>query len=244
VRGLALTDDICSAVLATAAGSTGYRVPVVTLAEDLYLLGSDAASGRLLVDPVHLDLGLGGALLLDLAMRERVTLVDEHVILTREGPTGEPLLDTALAEIVRAPRGHDPDHWVRHLGHAAHRTVQRRLVDLGVLRREDDRILRVIPVHRTRETDGRLHHELVDHLHDAVVLDHPPSAETAALAALALALGLDRHLFPRADRRAVTERMAEVAATCPEAAWVATAVRSAVVGVDAAMGIVPGPATY
>ena len=43
---------------------------MVTLAEDLYLLAGDGASGRLLVDPVHLDLGLGGALLLDLAVRD------------------------------------------------------------------------------------------------------------------------------------------------------------------------------
>jgi hypothetical protein len=217
---------------------------MVTLAEDLYLLASDASSGRLLIHPLHLDLGLGGALLLELAMRERVTLVDEHVTATREGATDEPLLDTALGQIAHAPRAHDPDHWVRHLGRNAHHRVQRHLVDLGILRREDERILRIIPVHHVHETDGRLHHELVDHLHDTVVLGHPPSAETAALAALAVAIGLDRQLFPRADRRAVTERMAEVAGAYLEVGWVAIAVRSAVIGVDAAMGVVPGPVAY
>jgi hypothetical protein len=81
--------------------------------------------------------------------------------------------------------------------------VQNCLVEIGGLRREDRRVLRVFPVHRTRESDGRLHHELIDHLRDAIVLGRDPMQETAALASLALAVGLDRHLFPRSDRLAV-----------------------------------------
>jgi len=95
---------------------TRYGLGVVTLAEDLYLLADDPATGRPLIDVTHLDLGLGGALLLDLAVRERVALLDEHVTLTGEGTTGEPLLDAALATIAERTRAYGPDHWVRHLG--------------------------------------------------------------------------------------------------------------------------------
>jgi hypothetical protein len=218
-------------------------VVVVTLAEDLYLLALDVTGGRLVIEPLHLDLGLGGALLLDLAVRERVASADGHVAMILEEPTGEPLLDAALAEIGRA-RAHDPGHWIRHLGRGAHHRMQDHLVDLGVLEREDSHVLRFIPVHRTREADGRLHHELVDHLHDAVVLDHPPSSESAALAALALAVGLDRHLFPRADQRAVRRRMTEVAAECSAAAWIAASVSAAVNALDAGLGVLPGSITY
>jgi hypothetical protein len=218
-------------------------VVVVTLAEDLYLLALDVTGGRLLIEPLHLDLGLGGALLLDLAVRKRVAPADGHVAMVLEEPTGEPLLDAALTEIGRA-RAHDPGHWIRHLGRGAHHRVQDHLVDLGVLERENGRVLRFIPVHRIREADGRLHHELVDHLHDAVVLDHPPSSESAALAALALAVGLDRHLFPRADQRAVRQRMTEVAAECSAAAWIAASVSAAVNALDAGLGVLPGSTTY
>ena len=149
---------------------------MVTLAEDLYLVACDDTTGRLLIEPAHLDLGLGGALLLDLAMRQRVALVGGHLTVTGDAPTGEPLLDATVAAVVRPGRAHGPDHWVRHLARGAHRVVQDRLVDVGVLKRDDHRLLRVIPLHRTHETDGRLHHELADHLHDAVVLGHPSHA--------------------------------------------------------------------
>ena len=212
---------------------------MVTLAEDLYLLAVDGTTGRPLIEVTHLNLGLGGALLLDLALRHRVALVDAHVTATGEAPTGDPLLDAALAAIAGEARAHGPDHWVRHLTRGARHAVKHRLIDAGVLRRDDHKILRVISVHRTHEADGRLHHELVDHLYGAVVLGHQPATETAAVASLALAVGLEPHLFPRSDRRAIKRRMVEVAGTCSDGEWVGTAVAPAVNAVDATMGITP-----
>jgi hypothetical protein len=213
---------------------------VVTLAEELYLLADDSATGRPLIDTTHLDLGLGGALLLDLDLRDRVALVESHVAVTDPAPTGDPLLDAALATVSSATRAHDPEHWIRHFARGARHAVQDRLVATGVLQRDDRKVLGFIPVHRTHEADGRLHHELVDHLHDAVVLGHRPSRETAALASLTLAIGLERHLFPRSDRRVVEQRIAEIA----EGRWVGSAVRHAIDAVNAALGITPSPGSF
>jgi hypothetical protein len=207
---------------------------VATLAEDLHLLATDA-TGRFSIDTAYLDLGLGGALLLDLVLRDRVTLVDSRVAVIDPTPTGDPLLDAALADLAAEARAHDPEHWIRQLARHARHAVQDRLVDTGVLARDEHKILGILPVHRTHEADGRLHHELVEHLHDAVVLGHRPSHETAALASLVLAVGLERHLFPRSDRRAVKQRLADIA----EGRWVGSAVRHTIDAVNAALGITP-----
>ncbi len=211
---------------------------MVTLAEDLFLLATDAATCRPVIDPSHLDLGLGGALLLDLMLRQRVALRDSHVAVTDPGPTGDPLLDRTLSEITAA-KPHEPGHWVRHLAHGPRRTVKDRLVEAGVLSRDDRKLLGIIPIHRTHVTDGRLHHELEDHLRDAVVVGRQATRETAALASLALAVDLHRHLFPRADRRDVRRRMAQVVAAYPECEWVTDAVRRAVEAADVALGVGP-----
>lgn len=209
---------------------------MVTLAEDLYLLADDAATGGPLIQPAHLDLGLGGALLLDLALRHRVVCDGARVAVVTQRPTDEPLLERAIERMSRTGTPHEPDYWVRHLARGARRAVQERLLAVGVLRHDDHRLLRIVPVHRTREVDGRLHQELVGHLYDAVVLDRAPSVATAALAMLALAVGLEERLFPRSDREAIRRRMAEVAAECRDAAWVGPAVRAAVNAVDAVVG--------
>jgi hypothetical protein len=208
---------------------------MVTLAEDLYLLASDGSTGRFLIDTTRLDLGLGGAMLLDLVLRGHLELADSSVVVTAGPPTGEPLLDTALGAITATAKRHSPEHWVRHLARGAHRTVRDHLVDAGVLRREDGRLLHVIPVHRTHESDGRLHHQLQHDLDDAVVLGRPPSRETAALAALVLAVGLERDLFRRSDRHEIRRRMAEIA----DGGWVAQAVAGEVTVVDVALGLAP-----
>ena len=60
---------------------------MVTLVEDLFLLATDASTGRPLIDTTHLDLGLGGALLLDLVLQQRLAPRDSHVMVTDPRPT-------------------------------------------------------------------------------------------------------------------------------------------------------------
>ncbi|SRR6266550_1366676 len=206
---------------------------MVTLAEDLYLLACHEATGRARIPTAYLDLGLGGALLLDLVLHERVTLVDSHVTVTDSTPTGDRLLDTALAAIAADAKAREPSYWVRHLARGAREAVQDMLVAAGVLGIEDHKVLGLIHVHHAHQADGRIEHELMDHLYDAVALGHPASRETAAVASVALAVGLERHLFPRSDRRAVRHRMQEIAGS----EWVGVAVKHAIDAVDAALGI-------
>jgi hypothetical protein len=208
---------------------------MVTLAEDLYLLTCDEATGRPRIPAHHLDLGLGGALLLDLALLGRVAMVDDHVAVVDRSPPSDPLLDKALRAIAGDARAHEPEHWVRHLAHGARAAVEGRLVAAGVLATDDHRVLGVIPVHHTHQVDHRIESDLERRLYDAVVMAHPAAPEIAALVSLALAVGLERHLFPRSDRRAVRRRMAEIA----RGDWVGRAVAHAIDADNAALGIGP-----
>jgi hypothetical protein len=91
-------------------------------------------------------------------------------------------------------------------------------------------------VHHTHQTDGRLEHELMDSLTDAVVLGRPPARDTTALVSLALAVGLEPHLFPGSDRRAIQRRMQDIA----DGEWSAPRSGTNSTPVTAALGIGPG----
>jgi hypothetical protein len=210
------------------------RVP---LAAELFLVSCHKVTGRARIATTHLDLGLGGALLLELVLRGRVELIDDHVVVVDRSSSGDPLLDGALAAVADDARPRSPDHWIRHLARGTRAAVKRRLVASGILEEVDDhRVLGLFPVHHTHQADGRLEHEPVERLHDAVVLGRPPDRETAALVSLALAVGLEQCLFPRSDRRAVRHRMEEIA----EGEWVGVAVRHSIDAQDAALGIESG----
>ena len=76
------------------------------LAEDLLLLLTDDDSGKLAASGAEVDVALGGALLVELALMERVDIAgpDESVregrlLVRNPGPTGDGLLDETLAAV-------------------------------------------------------------------------------------------------------------------------------------------------
>ena len=208
---------------------------MAALADELFLLGYDGASGKPLVSTSYLDLGLGGALLLDLVLAERVMLDGDRVLAAAAAGdaagTGDALLDGALGRIRGEANPRKPEHWVRQLSKGTRDAVQRRLVDAGVLRLEEHKLLGLIPVRRMPEVDGRIEAELVGRLRNVVLSGATPDARTAAIISLALACGLERHLFPGADRRAVARRMQGIA----DGEWAGAAVNKAVDALNAAV---------
>jgi Golgi phosphoprotein 3 (GPP34) len=84
------------------------------LAEDLLLLLTDDRTGKLLAPSAQVDIALGGALLLELAIAERVSVAGDaasvrhgRLIVTDTATTSEPLLDDALSKLV-AKQGKSP----------------------------------------------------------------------------------------------------------------------------------------
>jgi hypothetical protein len=199
-----------------------------TLAEDLALLALDDSTGKAMVDRTCFDYGLAGAVLSELAVAGRVDVAGARLVAVDSTPLGDPLLDPALVRIAAEPHLRKPEWWVGQLAKGLHGHVVDRLVAVGAVRREETRIL-----HRTRyPTDDRSReHQVRRRLAAVVLTGAEPDDRTAALTALVGACGLERKLFPDADRRAVRQRIADVS----RGAWGAQATRKAVQAVQAAV---------
>ncbi|WBB73607.1 GPP34 family phosphoprotein [Micromonospora sp. WMMD1128] len=202
------------------------------LTDELVLLAYDDGGANRLGRP-HLDYGLAGALLLELALARRVEVADKRLVVTDPTPTGVPLLDEALAT-VGAGRPRKPKDWIGKLSKGLPDRVLDGLVGAGVLRRESDRVLLVFP--RTRypsptgaepaaETAAR------ERMVAALVGNGPVDARTAALLTLARAVGLDRKLFRELPKERVKARLNEIAA----GDWASAAVKKAIDEMQAAV---------
>jgi hypothetical protein len=206
------------------------------LADELLLLAySD--DGTAAVSRYALDLGLGGAVLLELALAERFDVRDGRIAVADPSPTGDPVLDDALARVGADRKGRKPRDWVKKLSRNLRERLLDDLVAAGVLTREKDRVLGLFP--RTRYPSA---HGVVAPAESsarqrlAAALDGPDPVptRTAALAALVQAVGLAGRVFPGRPAREVKDRIAAMSeAALASDRWASDGVRKAIEEVEA-----------
>lgn len=190
------------------------QIPTLSLAEELLLLALDDAAGTIpLAATQALPYGLAGATLMDLTLMGRLTSDGDHLVVADAAPTGDTLLDQALAAIARAKRARDCTYWVRTLGtgingHREH--LEERLVERGILHRREHRILGVLPAPRYPMDDPRPEAESRQRIRATVLDAAPADARTVTLISLAQACRVLDGSFTREERAATREYVATI----------------------------------
>ncbi len=214
------------------------------LAEDLLLLAWNDDSGR----PhgslaVQLNPAIGGALLLDLALRDRLRLeVDQPRASTR--PTGDELLDEIARQIRDGPRRRKLKGWVRKVGTTARRDqVRDRLVARGLLAPEERKVLGLFTSTRHRLSDGSEVERLSAEVRRVLGGGRPPDDRTTARVALVGATAVLDQLVPRGERGAARDRSKELAETSPVAAAARAVIRDTQAAVVAGFAGAAGAAS-
>jgi Golgi phosphoprotein 3 (GPP34) len=211
------------------------------LAEDLLLLVTDDASGRLRVPTDQLDPALAGANLVELTMMGRVGLSGEgsagkpgRLIVCDSSPAGDEVLDAAL-RIVLARAGHKPSAVIRPLGRDLRRTLYERLAAAGAVRAERARVLGVFPVRRWPAQDAGHAAQVRRQVTEALVQRAAPDPGSAALIALVHALKCEHKIVdPRLSglsRRQLRARAEEIA----QSNWTSPALRQMIDAATAAV---------
>jgi hypothetical protein len=211
------------------------------LAEDLLLLVTDDASGRLSVPAAQADAGLGGANLLELALMHKVDLSGEHdtgkpgrVVVRDPAPTGDTVLDTALSVII-THQGSKPATLIRPLGKDLRHTLYERLASSGLLHGGHGRILGLFPAHRWPAQDSRHEAEVRQQLVQALVQQNTPDERTAALIALLHALRCEHKIINSRDYGLSQRQLRSRAEQIAKGNWASEAVRTAIQEMTAAV---------
>ncbi len=204
------------------------------LAEELLLLALDDETGRVGISEI--DKGIAGAVLIELALLDRVRVAEkgESVrrgrLVVRPGPApAHPVLAAGLG-VLADREGRKPDRVVDRLARGLRERVAAGLVEAGVLRRERRRVLGLFPAERLFARDTA-HEAAVRERISAALAGAAPDERTAALIALLSALKAVTAVVDVPDRRAARRRAREIA----EGQWAAAAVRKAVQATNAAV---------
>jgi hypothetical protein len=219
------------------------------LAEDLLLLVTDDASGKLSMPGAQADAGLGGANLLELTLREKVDVSGEQdpgrpgrIIVRDPSAAGDEVLDAAL-QILIARQGSKPSAVIKPLARNIRPVLYQRLAARGVLRAAQGRTLGIFPARTWPAQDPSREAETRQLVTQALIQQTAPDERTAALIALLHALRCEHKIVdPRSyqlSRRQLRARAAEIA----EGNWASAAVRTAIDEMIAAVAAASAAAT-
>src|SRR5713226_4628007 len=185
---------------------------MLTFAEELLLLSHDETTGHFynLSDAMP---ALAGAVLMELAIRDRIDSDLARLIVVDGTPTGEPVLDGILAQMVTEPGTHSTDDWVdflKHNGPAIRDAAIDRLVGRGILRRAESRILWVFGTRRSPMIDDHEQQEVRQRIAQLLASDEIPDPGDVVIIALAESCGLLGHIFPEAQLKGWQARIEQI----------------------------------
>ena len=187
---------------------------MLRFAEEILLLLLDDKGGKFAdVPTLWLDYALAGAVLMDLALDERIDTDLEKLVITDPTPLGDDLLDPTLARIVRSDATHDTRYWIedtiKHTGEVRERALER-LIDRGILRQEEDRVLWVFQTRRYPVIDNRSVREVKLRIMEVLLSDEIPDARDIVIISLADACGIFGVLLSSRELKSVSERIEQI----------------------------------
>ena len=186
---------------------------MLRFAEEIILLMLHDDDGKFAHVPSwSTDRAMAGAVLMDLALENRIDTDPENLVLIDATPVGDSLLDPTLADI-EAGDQRDARYWVEHTakkGEQIREEALSRLVGAGILEQHDDRFLWVFRSRRYPVVDGQAEREVKLRIMEVLFSDQIPAPRDVVIIALADACGIFRELLPKRELQQAADRIEQV----------------------------------
>ena len=189
---------------------------MLTFAEEVLILVLDEERGELApgLPPRSLALVLSGAVLMDLALENRIDTDLERLILVDPTPLGDDILDPTLAEIATDGRERDTGYWLERTARRRDQiqgTALTRLIERGIFEPAAHGMLSLTPsVSRSRRyplADGKSTEEVRLRIMRVLFSEDVPDPRDIVMIALANACGVFRTLLSSTEREQVRDRI-------------------------------------
>ena len=185
---------------------------MLRFAEEVILLLLDDDGKFAVVPTLSLHYALAGAVLMDLALENRIDTDLETLVLVDATPVGDRLLDPTLADIA-ATEARDARFWVeRTAGRAEAIRVEALagLIARGILASRDDRFLWVFRSRRYPAINGTAAREVKRRIMEVLLSDEIPDPRDVVIIGLVDACGLFRELLSKRELGQASARIEQV----------------------------------
>ena len=185
---------------------------MITIGEEIFILMLDLDTGRLTdkLPPEKISNTLSGALLMELAINNRIDTDLEGLFVVSPEPMSEPLLDIVLDQILADPKKRPIRYWVRVFASGAEGIVSRlteSLVERGILLRRRNRLLRFIGDYTITYESGKSDRDVLRRIARILLSDELPDPRDIMIIALADTCDLWQNQFDQETFTTVEPRI-------------------------------------
>ena len=187
---------------------------MLRFAEELMLLILDDENGKFARVPDRLmRYALAGGVLMDLALENRIDTDLKNLILVDSTPVGDSLLDPTLADIAQATDTKDARFWVERTALRAdtiREEALNRLIEQGILKREEDRFMWVFQARRYPIIDNTAEREVKLRIMEVLFSDQIPDPRDVVIIGLAHACDIFKEILSSRELARVADRIDQV----------------------------------
>ncbi|MFY0594550.1 GOLPH3/VPS74 family protein [Roseivirga sp.] len=184
------------------------------LLEEYLLIALDDDKGKFVIDSTHLHYGFGGAILLELALREKIVVEGDYVRLVDSALEKEVALNKVIEHLKTSTEPIKIKKLIAKLAKMASElkddTLQR-LMNKGILKKEEHKILWIIPYNKYPTSNLSPENKVRERLKGVMLLGEKSEARDIMLLSLIDISDLTREAFrDKQDYLAVKKKIKEV----------------------------------
>ncbi len=187
---------------------------MLSIAEEIMLLLlEDDKGGFVHVPEISMRCILSGAVLMELALMDKIDTDLERLIVVDPEPVDDEILDPILHRLAEGHEQHGTRHWVELCSSDAdniRRRALNRLCQAGILEKKDDRFLWMFKTRRYPLIDGKIEREVKHRIMSILFSDEIPEPRDIIIIILVDACGLFRHLLSEKEHKRMRERISAI----------------------------------
>lgn len=182
----------------------------LNLIDQLTLLALDDEKGTFIPDSTAYAYALAGAVVLELALEEKITILDNKIRVKVEGKVDDALLDAHFQKIRKSSKNRSVKYWIEQFGNVGHRIKEdtvRKLVEKKILEKKEGKILWIFTYSKYPVHNPAPENQLRKRLSDIIVGLHKPELKEYMLLNLVKSCQLEKEVFGRDHVKTFRTRM-------------------------------------
>ena len=187
----------------------------ITLAEEILLLLLDEKKGTLIQVPqLTMHFVLSGAVLMELAIRNRVDNDIHSFYVIDKTPTGEPVLDQILDRMDHTESNQDLKYWVNAIADEGSEILEvsiNRLVERSIIQRSKKRILGIVKTEIYPTLDSSFERESKRRVMNLLYSDDIPDQRDIVIVSLLDACNMLKSILGQAELTRLRPRIEQIA---------------------------------